>query len=317
MSEQQQQPTLCKQDLLPWSAAAVEDDDGKRYRILGPLAANYPNAFKYLVNEWIENSKEGLTETEKTMIRTVNDIKHGESISLSDGDREAYDKLDGYGVSRLLDVATSHRRWIAGTYNFLKKAGVEFPDEMDRIIQIHDLSKYTREEALGYAVMFGKTGEFRKLEDKDEALEWSATLDHHYASNPHHPEFFYADPERDDDPRMEVFNDDNPYLAESVIDMLAARGERSLKGDAEFSVSKWFDIPDVYLRRYYGDEENNPRLSDAADDEDIIKSQYNRKSTVTDRECARNTIKEWAKLSEEYQRGNTETLFFDNRPLVQ
>lgn len=284
-----------KQQLLPWSVNTIA---GRRHRLLDPLDEDdYPNAFKYLVNKWIETSSEP-SELEKSMIRTVNDIGQGELINLSDGgERTVYDKLVEYEVPKILDVATTHRRWIKNTYNFLKIAGVKFPHKMETLVRIHDLTKYTRDEALGYAVMFGQTGAFRKLEG-EELLEWTATLEHHYRSNPHHPEFFAG--RKDDDPEMGVFNDSNPYLAESVIDMLAARGERSLKEDVEFSVSKWFDIPDQYLKRYSDSE-----------------SLYNRNGSATDREAARATIKEWAELSAEYQRNNPGILFFDNRPLVE
>ena len=288
-----EKPALCKRELLPWSEDTVKRD---RTRLLNPLDADYPNAFKYLVNEWIENSLEP-SELEKAMIRTVNDIEQGKPISLLDGgERTVYDKLVEYGVPKLLDVATTHRQWIKLTFNFLKIVGVKFPDEMDTIVRIHDLTKYTRDEALGYAVMFGQTGEIKELEG-EELTEWKATLKHHYDSNPHHPEFF--DNRRDDDPKMSVFDGFNPYLAESIIDMLAARGERRLKGDAKFSVSKWFDMPDQYLNRYSSSE-----------------SLYNRKGSMSDRESARNMLKEWAELSAKYQR-NTETLFLDNRPLVE
>ena len=39
-------------------------------------------------------------------------------------------------------------------------------------------------------------------------------------------------------------------MEESLIDMMASRGERNLKDDTTLSVGKWLDIDERYMTRY-------------------------------------------------------------------
>ncbi|KAH3853414.1 hypothetical protein DPMN_095937 [Dreissena polymorpha] len=110
-------------------------------------------------------------------------------------------------------------------------------------------------EALGYAVMFGDGSVgFRKLETLEEQTEWDLALKHHYAHNCHHPEYFRKDPQvgvvQDSRESMESDSDGSLCLDESILDMMAARGERELKHDNVISIQKLLDMPAQYLRRY-------------------------------------------------------------------
>ncbi|WAR19532.1 SF3B2-like protein [Mya arenaria] len=81
--------------------------------------------------------------------------------------------------------------------------------------------------------------DFRELTLDDEKVEWKNTLYNHYAHNPHHPEYFYPEDTQTGvrektKPIRELDSEDGLcYLLESILDMLASRGERFLKDDPQ------------------------------------------------------------------------------------
>ena len=60
-------------------------------------------------------------------------------------------------VGKHFDYVAHHRKWIKLTYELLKMAGVAFSIDMDRRIDVHDLSKYGPDEALDYSIMLKTT----------------------------------------------------------------------------------------------------------------------------------------------------------------
>lgn len=169
--------------------------------------------------------------------------------------QSAYKQLQDRHVLDHFRIVTSHRYWLRKSHEFLVKIGIAFSEKMGELIMQHDMSKYTHRESLGYAVMFGdgRTA-WRKLED-NEKTEWETTLENHYAYNPHHPEYFGYRGEigsttacQDMASVEDVESSD--FIIESVIDMLASRGERVLKDDPEISISQWMTVDDRYLKRY-------------------------------------------------------------------
>ncbi|XP_045162693.2 uncharacterized protein LOC123527362 [Mercenaria mercenaria] len=195
---------------------------------------------------------------EQKDIAEVNLLVNGaaQDVPLEEDTQCVYDEMVKIKVPGHLKVATSHRRWLRLTYEFLVKIGVKFSDKMSNLIKRHDLSKYTHREVLGYAVMFGDGSiDWRHLELEAEKIEWDNTLHNHYAGNPHHPEYFYPlaeDGKRDKSVpmlKLDPVNGTN-FLDESIIDMLAARGERTLASDPKFSIKKWIGIDEKYFFRY-------------------------------------------------------------------
>ena len=234
----------------------------------------YEKASAKLVKDWLDG-KIGVgapTENwEKQMIALVNEqnlSQRLEALDLAASDSgpetetveqekkiaEIYNELVKRNVPTHLRTATSHRKWIRMSLEFCKMSGVKFSGEMEELIRRHDLSKYTAEEVLGYAVMFGDGQvNWKPLEIPEEKTEWGLSLEHHYIHNPHHPEYFYvkqADGKREKFGIIEAENKGKLYMEESLIDMMASRGERNLKDDPTISVGKWLDIDEKYLTRY-------------------------------------------------------------------
>ena len=83
------------------------------------------------------------------------------------------------------------------------------------------------------------------MESDEEKIEWKLSLEHHYAHNRHHPEYFGNELSI-----LDTEEHGKVYLEESLIDMLAARGERMLKNDPTISIKKWMDIDDQFIARY-------------------------------------------------------------------
>ena len=214
-----------------------------------------------LINTWLRGSLGYGSPTEVEEIDLVSRVNEWnkddmDCVTESKEVDMVFDELVNIKVPGHLRTVTSHRKWIRGTLTFLETTGVFFNEKLTNLVRIHDLSKYSHKEVLGYAIMFGDGCiDFRQLEDADEKCEWENSLYNHYAHNPHHPEYFYplqADGERRRDQSMMDLDRANgeDYLIESIIDMLASRGERYLAKDHVFSVQKWFDIPEKFFCRY-------------------------------------------------------------------
>ncbi|WAR19526.1 hypothetical protein MAR_002805 [Mya arenaria] len=230
--------------------------------LLGVSHTVYFKALFRLVNEWLSGkvgSGVRLDKKQEDTIREyVADTYKPVALTATDPTDEkiatTYDALRRWNVPLILDKATSHRYWIRRCYELCVAVGVEFSEQMENRIRIHDLSKYSDKELLGYAVMFGRGG-YRQIDDEREKHEWELALEHHYCSNTHHPEYFFpkdADGRRGKSPSMMDADPANgeTNLAESIIDMLAAHGERTLDKDTDVSVRKMFCMDEKFFNRY-------------------------------------------------------------------
>jgi len=214
-----------------------------------------------LIQDWLDGKvgSGAPTDTrEIAQIRALND-KTGEIGRLENGLDESlvkstYDKLVQLDVTGSLKIATSHRRWIVRCYDFLTLAGVETSSELKDAVFFHDMSKYSHDEALGYAVMFGNGQPLRTLEGEEYA-EWQLALTHHYKYNHHHPEFFVSTgpggcPCKSSMVGPAGENERFDHVHESIIDMLAVQGERLQTNDDVISVKKMFTMEERYFDRY-------------------------------------------------------------------
>ena len=261
---------------LPFSFSIQEllfpTRDGKtlRERVDIPLLkVRYPaykSALHTFINNWLEGRVGTGAPTEKwdrNLVRKINEYENKveDSGEIPGKDiPDLCDVLKEWKVHNHLMTVNSHRNWLRLTIEFVEKVGIDINESVKELVRIHDLSKYTHWETLGYAVMFGDCQEgFRHLGDTDEKAEWQTSLEHHFAVNPHHPEYFFPkleDGQRDKTKGMLDSDAKNgeDFLIESLIDMLAARGERALKTDKVFSVSKWMDIDSKFMVRYNDDD---------------------------------------------------------------
>ena len=153
---------------------------------------------------------------------------------------EAYQKIRHNNVINHYAITSSHRKWIRLIYRLMSLASaLQYESDLDYATEIHDLSKYGAEEAIGYGIMFGKTGAFRELDEcSGEKQSWEGALKSHLSSNSHHPQFFAAGED------MGAVD-----LEESVIDMLACRAERQLASDPLLLPSRLFDLEHKFLTR--------------------------------------------------------------------
>ncbi|XP_052276190.1 uncharacterized protein LOC127875281 isoform X2 [Dreissena polymorpha] len=228
----------------------------------------YCRAYYMLVDNWLAGTIGSGVPNDDYDVRVirnaVDDSVRDLTISAEDEStsgleevQRVYDHLVVLCVPGHLRTVVSHRRWLDKCYQLCVKIGVKLSDNMKDHILRHDLSKFSPMEALGYAVMFGDGSVgFRKLETLEEQTEWDLALKHHYAHNCHHPEYFRQDRQggvsvvQDRRESMENDSDGSLHLDESILDMMAARGERELKHDHVISIQKLLDMPVQYLRRY-------------------------------------------------------------------
>lgn len=238
----------------------------------------------FLIDNWLDDNLKGFaspkSEQEKEIVRQYNDKENKSNTPQTDfAIRECLNQLIDLHVPAHLVNTASHREWVRFSFQLLTQTepGLKFDEELADRVLCHDLSKYSYGEVLGYAVMFGDGSEtFRSLTDPDENREWKKALSHHFSNNDHHPEYFLDNicPFSADKicvspsilslaPRVAKY-----VLVESIFDMLACRGERSMKQDPEFSVTKWFDIDDKFLLRF------------AKEDKDFVRYKLNTFSDV-------------------------------------
>ncbi|XP_052276195.1 uncharacterized protein LOC127875282 isoform X1 [Dreissena polymorpha] len=224
----------------------------------------YCRALWMLITDWLAGTVGSGAPTDDLHVDLIRDAVKSSvrGIDSCHDDKPAaaadvYGLLIRFCVPGHFRTVVSHRRWLDKCYQLCVKIGVKFSDTMkDRILR-HDLSKFSPMEALGYAVMFGDGSVgFRKLETLEEQTEWDLALKHHYAHNCHHPEYFRQDHQcgvsvvQYSQESMEDDSDGSLNLDESILDMMAARGERELKHDHVISIQKLLDMPAQYLKRY-------------------------------------------------------------------
>lgn len=139
--------------------------------------------------------------------------------------------MDDFGMRKHFSETDSHREWIVRSYNHLRDY---LPEVTAGQAKVHDLSKYSLEEALGYTLrwVYGRTGPV-----------WENALEHHYRWQPHHPQYWTL---------HQIGNGSMPpwALQESLLDMVACRWERQLAGRPDVSRAELVDFESKYLLRY-------------------------------------------------------------------
>ncbi|XP_060069449.1 uncharacterized protein LOC132549525 [Ylistrum balloti] len=136
-----------------------------------------------------------------------------------------------YDIQEHYRQCDSHRFWIVKAYERLKAEN--FLTEMtENDAKVHDLSKYDISQAIGYTAKW-----VHKVNWNNNT--WQRSLNDHYRRESHHPQYH---PEGERMPRKD--------LEESLVDMIACRWERDLKGNEEVT---WHDLVDFhpnFLKRY-------------------------------------------------------------------
>lgn len=140
----------------------------------------------------------------------------------------------------------THRKWLYLMFVLIADS-IEsvIREQLLELVLIHDLSKFSAVEALGYGLKFGRPDGLVKEKEKNA---WENALHHHYEHNPHHPP---SDPGK---------NMHNIYLLESLIDMLACRVERVLSMDETTTPEAIFKVPDTFLERYTDRDKKRARF---------------------------------------------------------
>lgn len=161
-------------------------------------------------------------------------LRMDEEVAVSDGKTKRQ-------VLRHIELCLSHRRWIDFAFRLVNKIDSSLPPGMAERIRMHDLSKFSKYEVVGYGYMFGRSSGDGELDGAEKA-EWKDSLYHHYSTNDHHPEYYGTG------------NDmcSEAAFYESVIDRLGCRLERNLLEDGleKVSADKVFDIAPEYLQKY-------------------------------------------------------------------
>lgn len=122
-----------------------------------------------------------------------------------------------YNVS--VEILTSQYLSICDHIQLVHNYGTKFGVEK-RLLEIHDLSKFGKHEFPFYA---------KKFHGLDENNEFKKAVNHHYANNPHHPQFWKRNG------IIEIMP--NKYILEMVADWHAASQQYSGKD----SIQDWLD----------------------------------------------------------------------------
>lgn len=194
-----------------------------------------------LASEMWGNGELNVPKPSLDELQNCQDYLHSlESADMSDPDiQNVLSMLILNNIGRHFNIVANHRYWVRCSFELAKLSGIlKCTEELEKRIDLHDLSKYGPDEALGYSIMFGFDGKFRKLEGEDK-IQWEKALHHHYKMNKHHPQYY-------DGKKMPTVD-----LEESLIDMFGCRLERDLKPHYySLTPGKILDLPRHYLLRY-------------------------------------------------------------------
>lgn len=197
--------------------------------------------------------------------------------------KEALILLKMINIHKHFDIVARHRFWIKQTFELLKMSNaLHNTEELQVRIDAHDLSKYGPEEALGYSIMIGQNGYFRKLKGKDKA-SWEKALRHHYRSNSHHPQFW----------GIEVMKEID--LEQSIIDMLACRFELELRIFYQYITPK--TITPKRIMTYLGISERYTNMIDRMKVIALIDSWYYSLEILLECENKSEEVKKWAEVT--------------------
>ena len=157
--------------------------------------------------------------------------------------------LDTFRVRDHFIVTLSHKKFINRSFSRFQKYFESIGLSKEQVNK-HDDSKLTSfQEIVGYTdrwIWNIKTN------------AWNKAWIHHYTNNPHHPEYYTDSDESGKKVQREM---DYVDLVESVVDMIACRWERVLRGSEAVTNKMLLDIHDSFLKRYtYKDQMNVRKL---------------------------------------------------------
>lgn len=282
--------------------------------VLNSTYSDYCQALRFMISDWINDfcSSDLYTsgncykknDIEKKRILKVNELNGipspGNICDQPKSVKDAYNKLLDHKILNHFDIVVSHRYWIARIYAMCVYVGIDIPLSVKDAIDVHDLSKFSHQEALGYALRFGTSdaGIFGTLKDPAHQLQWINALDNHYHRNPHHPEYFYPKDSKTGERKkhesiIRMFPDEaNFHLTESLLDMLAANAERSFYCHTELNLDLVFDLKPGFFDRYHEE----------------------------DAESVKGLLREWKRVIENFynveENKNKLHKFFDNRNVI-
>lgn len=268
MAEQVADDSKYKYNTLYPTWNETELRERKWVKILNVDDVIYCKVLHCVIKDWLEGKigdGQPTEQWEKIVIYHINDAvnkqvfinEEDSGVSVAELYKTTYKELLENNVLGHLAIVTSHRKWNRKALEFLELIGYDAAEQLREPVHGHDLSKYTYREVLGYSIVFGEKGNCKlgKLTaDGDE--EWKYALENHYATNPHHPEYYYpvdaSGTSRDKSVSILQLDKENGrlFLKESLVDMLACRGERSLDCKEVFDVKSWLAIDDHYYNRY-------------------------------------------------------------------
>ncbi|CAL4110069.1 unnamed protein product, partial [Meganyctiphanes norvegica] len=164
-------------------------------------------------------------------------------------------------VKKHYEETWSHRLWLMRTFQRLVKLDKlqifenidkETQTQLEHRCDIHDLSKFRLDQAVGYAL---------RWVHKIDSPIWYEACNLHLMQEDHHPQHYFSRTTIDlskpvnlvkgldhsDDERMDILP-----LLESILDMIASRWERALKGDLAAPTHMLVNIAieQNYLDRY-------------------------------------------------------------------
>ena len=213
-----------------------------------------------LIEKWLETLD--CSDKEKNLYKEVNEKANrpsGEILSeeVLNKAREALAPAKEK-IIRHLDKFVKHRQYVRKTFDFLAKIGAKFEAndaELQKIIEVHDLSKLTAHECLGYGFKWGQApGETRPLTEEEEN-EWLTALDHHYSRNPHHAEYHYRKNESGEinakGPIKETVERPKRIYQETVIDQTASTSDRVFSPLERFDLEEWLTTNEKYLKQFH------------------------------------------------------------------
>ena len=146
--------------------------------------------------------------------------------------------LETFNVRNHFIVTLNHKR-------FIRKSFLRFKTYFESLgLKLEDIDKHDDSKLTSFLEIIGYT---QRWIWKIKTDAWEDAWKHHYTANPHHPEYYLHV-----DENGETFQDNMRYLdlVESVIDMVACRWERQLKGREDVTNDELLYIEEFYFTRY-------------------------------------------------------------------
>ena len=224
-----------------------------------------------LINSWMLNVE--CSEHEIRLLKALNDkVNRPNQEEIPKYKVKEYKKVIAPVEERILAHFNStkrHQILFRKIFDFFKKIGVKFgasDEEVEIMIDLHDLSKFTHKECLGFGLKWYNCSQKKLRLTTHELKEWNLALDHHHSHNPHHAEYHYPkkdNGEIDQDnwkPIVKTVERLKMIFLEIAVNDLTYLIENNYCGKAKLEVKDWLTPNETCLQKFHPTDREELKL---------------------------------------------------------